>query len=526
MLYDSLFNWQKQIVEEYVDKRQFGLFLDMGLGKTPLSLAFAEAHECEKILIVSINKKALEDESVEGSFFWWAKKMEYAYAMHNKKVSFREEGAKKWRRKISPETKDILLINYEGLYRPGQSEDVGGRKRKRCVLTPIVEDFIASCKGKKVCVIIDESHKIKELNSLQTIALKRIERDLSFNTPHVWTYLLTGTPFTKGFEDLYSQLKFLGWSGNKDEFTSRFCVKGCVWGLAEWQQPIVGYKNVDQLYELIHRFAMTIKSESVIRLPEQVFVYHKLPNTEEMTLLTCEKLKKPLIEAYVEKRKIELPYPLGDAPNGGVVNNPFFRNIAFPDLKWIAETAGSFWMRSRQLSVGFQGNDEEFEWYDRSRLASLKKLLEENEDNYVIFYNYEPEFLELFDLCDSLGYNVDVFNGTMKSEYFYQRHEKMDEGKRLTDKKNVILANFKSGSAGANWQLYDKCVLFSLPGFGDYQQAIKRVHRIGQKSTVVYHVFYSENWLDLSMLKALRESKEYDQTMFESDRERIERMLG
>lgn len=178
------------------------------------------------------------------------------------------------------------------------------------------------------------------------------------------------------------------------------------------------------------------------------------------------------------------------------------------------------------MSVGFQGNDQDFEWYDKSRLAALEKLLSENEDNYVIFYNYEPEFLELFDLCDRLGYKVDVCNGSIKSEWFYKKYASQSEGERLVNKKNVILSNFKSGAAGSNWQLFDKCVLFSLPGFGDYQQAIKRVHRIGQRSTVVYHVFYSENWLDMSMLKALRESKEYDKTMFESDLSRVQRLLS
>lgn len=31
MLYNKLFDWQKQIVDKFGDKRRFGLFLDMGL---------------------------------------------------------------------------------------------------------------------------------------------------------------------------------------------------------------------------------------------------------------------------------------------------------------------------------------------------------------------------------------------------------------------------------------------------------------------------------------------------------------
>lgn len=489
-------------------------------------MAFAEAHRCTKILIVTINKKALEDESVEGSFFWWSKKMEYSYTLHTKANSFRGEGAKKNQRQISAQTKDILLVNYEALYRPGQSEKLNGKKRKRCVLTPIIDDFVDSCEGQDVAIIVDESHRVKEQNSLQSMAISKIQRNLSLRKATAWTYLLTGTPFTKGFEDLYWQLKILGWEGTKSSFLDAFCLRGHIRGLLEWQQPIVGYKNVEQLYELVHRYAVTIKSSAVVSLPEQVFSYHKLKDTQDMLMLTCERLKRETIESYAQRRGVEFPYPLEAAPKGGRINNPFYRNAAFPDLKWIAETAGSFWMRSRQMSVGFQGNDEEYEWFSRKRLEALRDLLASNEDNYVIFYNYEAEFFELFNICCDLGYNVDVCSGNIKSEYFYQKYSKQGEGERLVNKKNVILANFKSGSAGANWQLYNKCVLFSIPGFGDYQQAIKRIHRIGQKSTVIYHVFYSENWLDLSMLKALRESKEYDKTMFESDLKRVQGILS
>lgn len=516
-IYDSLFPWQKDIVEEYEDRSAFGLFLDMGLGKTPLSLAFAEIHEADKILIVTINKKACEGENVEGSFLWWAKKLKRAYSFYTKKHSFRGEGAKKWQASISNETNDILLLNYEALYKPGQAVNTLRGKRKRCVLSDVVSDFVASCDGKKVAVIVDESHRVKETDSLQSMALKKIEQELGLRKAKVWTYLLTGTPFTKGFEDLYAQLKFLGWDGTKERFKDAFCVMGQIRGLLEWQQPIVGYKNVDKLYDLIHRYALTIKSDAVITLPEQVFVYHKLENSPQMLLLSCERLKKEKIEAEVAKRGIELPYPLEERPNGGVINNPFYRNMAFPEMKWLAETAGTFWMRCRQMAIGFQGNDEDFEWYDRSRLEEFKELLEEHEDNYVVFYNYEPEFLALFEICYELGYSVDVCNGSIKSEYFYEKYSKQTEGERLTNKKNVILSNYRSGSAGSNWQLYDKCVLFSVPGFGDYQQAIKRVHRIGQRSTVIYHVFYAKNWLDISMLAALRSSKEYDKSMFESD---------
>lgn len=516
MLYPQLLDWQKKIINDFEDRDSFLVYLDMGLGKTVVFLAFAEAKESDKVIIITTAKKAEEDETIDGSFLFWASQMQIKYNLYNKKCNFRGEGSKKWQKTITPQTKDLLIVNYETLY----------DRKNNNELSTIMKDFINSCQGLKVTLICDESHKLKTLNSVRTNSVKKIQRELALRKNKVFTYLGTGTPFTAGYEDLYSQLKFVGWEENKTFFTDHFCIRGKVFGLMEWQQPIVGYKNIDQLYHVIHRFGITIKSDSVVKLPPQTFVYHKLPNTEDMTLMTCEKLKLELIEKYIKDKEIVLPYALNESKQGGKINNPFYRNINFPDPKWLAETAGVFWGRSRQLSVGFQGNSEEFKWFNKTRLQKLKELLEDEPDNYVLFYNYDPEFYEIFDICEELGYKVDVCNGSIKSEYFYQKYLKQSEGERLVNTKNIILANFGSGAEGGNWQAFSKCILFSLPVFKDWQQGLKRVHRMGQKETVIYHVFYSDNWLDQSMLQALKESKQYDLLMFESDLKRVQDLLS
>ena len=127
-----------------------------------------------------------------------------------------------------------------------------------------IKKFIDSCVGHNVAIIVDESHKMKNLQSLQTGAIFLIKRLLMITANKVYTYLLTGTPFTTGYIDLYTQLKMLGNEETKTSFVDRFCVRGNLPGLLGWQQPIVGYKNLDELYRLIHKYAITIKSEAVI----------------------------------------------------------------------------------------------------------------------------------------------------------------------------------------------------------------------------------------------------------------------
>ena len=101
----------------------------------------------------------------------------------------------------------------------------------------------------------------------------------------------------------------------------------------------------------------------------------------------------------------------------------------------------------------------------------------------------------------------------------------MSESDKLVSSNRIILANFASGSTGMNWQEYNKCIIFSCPLFSHYEQAIKRIHRTGQKRTTFYYVFFQENWLDAGMQKSLASCQEYDAKMFESDLKRVNNLI-
>ena len=506
MIYETLYDWQKNVVDKFKHKDSFGLFLDMGLGKTPLSLAFAEVNNCTKVIVITINSKATEDINTSGSWFSWASKSDMQYKLHNK-----------WGY-CNFYSNDLLLINYESIF---------SRAKDRTAKTELkqnIQEFINSCKGHNVAIIVDESHKMKNNQSQQTRAILQIKRKLILTANNVFTYLLSGTPFTTGYIDLYTQLKMLGHEGTKTQFIDNFCVRGNVPGLLGWQQPIVGYKNTNELYKLVHKYALTMKSEDVVDLPEKLFVYHPISLNKEFELFTNEFLPGDEILKENAKR----PNKLTDAARYQTthkVNNPYFRNIAYPDLKWLADTSGTFWMRARQLSIGFQGNATESIWFDRTRLDVLKAFLSNNEDNYLLFYNFTPELLELYDICEELGYNVDVYCGEIKSLAYYEKYESQTEAERLTNKKNIILANFASGSTGMNWQLYNKCIIFSIPVYKDWAQGLKRIHRLGQKSTCIYHFFYQKNWLDYSMKQSLETEVEYNHKLFEDDLKRINQLI-
>lgn len=616
MIYNLLYDWQKQIVDSLSKKVAFGLWLDCGLGKTVQALALAEQNQSTKVLIVTPNCKASESVNTPGSWQQWAMRLgpdnvdwvvhskgdkypvhslEYNRAFGSvspdKKVAtesqtgsqteclksdkndeneiLKSQNCKKSKMQKGVEASAVLSIssaplppssvsansartskerlfvfkewersvfvcNYESLF-------VRNAQGKKIQLKPKILSFLQACRHQSVTLLLDESHYIKDPEAQQTLALQAIKRELMCMSSSLHTYLLTGTPFTRGFIDVFNQLKFLGCQMTKTQFKDQFCVLGNIRGLLGWQQPIVGYKNVDKLYELIHKYALTLKSEDVLKLPEQVFTEHVHEPSPYFTLLTRERLpiktmlninkareeqwlttlQENDITALIGVWEEEHEKPLGSITideavrNNLSLPNPWFRNIDYPETAYLCDTPGSMWMRARQLSIGFQGNATAATWYDQTRLDDIKRLLQEHEDNYVVFYNYMPEFTELFDMCAELGYNIDVYNGYIKSIEHYTRYSNETPESRLLDKKNVILSNFASGSTGMNWQLYNQCIIVSLPTYKHWAQGIKRVHRSGSTSTVFYHIFLSRSWLDRGMWETLMNGTEYSQDMFD-----------
>ena len=497
MIYDYLFDWQKEIVDRYKYKQNFGLFLDMGLGKTPISLAFAEKNNCEKILIISINTKVIENENVNGSFFNWIQKSDIKYNLKDK-----------YSTNFDANLPEVFIINYESLYERGKRTLKEQFKLKQNVI-----DFIKSCKNKNVAMIIDESHKIKDLQSLQTKSIFKIKNNLLYYSKNLYMYLLSGTPFTTGYIDLYSQLKLLGCQMLKGEFKEKFCVMGNRPGLLGWQQPIVGYKNTDKLYDLVHKYSITMKSP--IKLPESIFVNHISNLSYDFKMFIKKQVNGKRLLEYMKIRKNKISKEDFEKYNvDKLVNNPYYANIDYPKDDYLANTAGSFWLRARELSIGFQGNSNNSIWIDKNRLNDLKDFLKNNENNYILFYQYTPELLEIYSICEELGYNIDIYSGDIKSEYYYEKYSNQSNDEKITNNKNILLANWSSGSTGKNWQEYHNMILFDVPLYKDYEQGIKRINRIGQTNTCIYHFFFQNNWLDKSMIESLKEGITYSEFLF------------
>ena len=528
-IYDKLFDYQKNIVDTYKSRKSFGVFLDMGLGKTPICLALSEINNCTKTIVISINSKAGEDVELNGSWLNWASKSSIGYDnLYNKNDLVKL--VKKAKKTNAPlfinNNKDIILLNYEWLYEKQSDNSTSTStskksKKSKYTVRACLKEFIKSATNQNIAIILDESHKVKSSNSVITETATTLINIAKIYCKNVYLYLATGTPFTRDLIDIYSQLKLLGWNQTKQTFKDKFCVLSQIPTLLPWQQYPVAYKNVDLLYQLIHHFAITMKTELAIPLPEKTFVYYTLPESNIFKLITRKKLSGKEIGAEFKRRGItdlsEYGIDINCYNTTKLVNNPFYCNLDFPSDLWYADTTIKANLRTRQATIGFQGNSDSFIWYDRSRLDQLEEFLTVNEDNYILFYSYVPELVEIYDICQKLDYNIDVWCGEIKSLTYYNKYSNQSDGERLSNKKNIIIGNWSSMSTGLNLQSYNKCIVFDLPSFGDWQQGIKRINRVGQNNTCIYYLFTQDNTIEKHIKQCLDNNTEYDNNLFMSD---------
>ena len=150
----KLFEYQKQGIEFLVSKHGGMLLDEQGLGKTIQALKACEKVDPEVLIIVC-------PAIMRGT---------WSHHVAN----------------LMPSNIQVVINSYEWY-----------------VKLDNYKSLIKSIKGKKVAVIVDESHYIKTPTSKRT---KTVQHLLSLDNI-VFKVLLTGTPVTRDVDDLYTQLK-------------------------------------------------------------------------------------------------------------------------------------------------------------------------------------------------------------------------------------------------------------------------------------------------------------------------------
>ena len=419
----KLYKHQEEALERTKTFNKCAYYHDMGLGKTFTGSEKMRTLDANVNLIICQKSKVAD----------WIEHCETN--MPTKFVTFDLTNKKDfdlfftWR---NHETKKIGIINYDLIYRRPELMSL--------------EDFT---------LLLDESSMI------QNDKAKRTKSILKLKASNV--ILLSGTPVGGKYENLYSQLKLLGWNITKKQFWNNYINYELVQyagPLSPFVPKIKGYKNVDDLKNMLKIYgADFLKSDEVFDLPEQNFNLVKVPVSTEY-----KKFKK---EKYICINYKEF---IGDTP-----------------LKTM--------LYARMLCGA----------YNKNKLEAFVDLIESTDDRLIVFYNFTSE-LEV--LKDAIGNRpCSIVNG---SERDLSNYENVDN--------SITFVQYQAGAMGLNLQQANKIIYYSLPLSSElYEQSKKRIHRIGQNRPCFYYLLLAENSIEERIKTTLDRRNDYTQELFNKD---------
>lgn len=324
----------------------------------------------------------------------------------------------------------ILIINYDLIFR-------------RPKLKRAFKDYT---------LMLDESSMIQNDRS------KRSRFILSMKPTNV--ILLSGTPTSGKYENLWSQAKLLGWDITKTAYNKTYI---------NWMDIYLGpkklkvvdrsnpYKNVQRLKRKFREHgAVFMKTEEVFELPEQNFIPIKVKSSK-------------VYQHFLEDKWV-------------AVN-------ATTEL--LGDTTLSYHLGLRQLSGV----------YSKEKLQAMKDLIESTDDRLIVFYNFTSELNELKKLTKK---PTSIVNGEVKDLKNYEQKEN-----------SVTFIQYQAGSMGLNLQKANKIVYFTPPEKSDlYEQSKKRIHRIGQERACFYYNLIVEGSVEERIYKALKERRDFTDELF------------
>ncbi|MCM1231969.1 MAG: DEAD/DEAH box helicase [Ruminococcus flavefaciens] len=419
--------YQKFCIQKIIDQPELGLLLDMGMGKTAITLSAVEElmYDCfsiRKVLVIAPLEPAKETWPAEIEKWDHTRHMDFSMVI----------GSKEGRIAALRREADIYIINRENVqwlvtyYKKAWPFDM---------------------------VVIDELSSFKSSKAQRFRALKKVR-------PYIKRIVgLTGTPSPNGLLDLWPEMylldggKALGktLTGYRDQY---FLPD------KRNQQMIFSWKPrqnaEEEIYKKLEGLCISMKTADYLQLPERLDVRHEIELSEE-ALAIYRKLEKDML----------LPYEDGDIDAG---------SAAILTNKLLQVAGGAAYNENGDVKML---HDE--------KLKALDTLIEEaNGQPVLLFYAYKHE-------CDRI-----------KERY----PEAVDVKEKSAVKEwnaghiPILLAHPASAGHGLNLQFGGHIVIwYGLPcSLELYQQANKRVHRMGQKQTVLIHHLLMKDTADTWVL--------------------------
>ena len=344
--------------------------------------------------------------------------------------------------------------------------DLTGKNSVRCFLDHAragaeirigVINYDRLWRRQELAVLKDFTLLLDESSLIQNEQAKRSKFILKLKPKNV--ILLSGTPTGGKYENLWSQMRLLGWEISKTMYWNMF-IKYHFEDFGGFPVKIIdGYKNVDRLKRKMREYGCHfLKTEEVLDLPDQIFSTVK-------------------VKSSVEYRQFKKS-----------------RVITINGTELVGDNTLTKMLYERQLCGQ----------YSDDKLAAFSDLIESTEDRLIVFYNFNSELYKLKAVTDR---PVSVVNGNQKNLSNYEKYSN-----------SITFIQYQAGAMGLNLQKANKIIYYTPPLSSElYEQSKKRINRIGQNRTCYYYNLVVKNSIEEHIYRALAQRRDYTNALFEQE---------
>lgn len=331
--------------------------------------------------------------------------------------------------------KKIGIVSYQTLWRRPKLQKL--------------KDFVLIC---------DESSNLQNRKAKQTKGIMKLQPSN--------VILLSGTPTSGKYENLWTQAHLLGWDISEALYNRQYI---------NWKTQQIGWQNTqyirvvdkDNPYKNVERLkskfrehgAVFMKTEDVLTLPEQTFIEVKVPSSKDY-------------RRFMKHSIVELT----------------------EDMTLVGDTSLTKRLYARQLCGQ----------YSKEKLEAFRDLISSTNDRIIVFYNFTAEMESLKAICEELSKPISIVNGATKDLSTYER-----------ESNSITFCQYQAAAVGLNLQKANKVLYFTLPERSElFEQSKKRIHRIGQNKPCFYYVMMCEGTVERDIYEALKQRKDFTDELF------------
>ncbi len=457
--------YQRYCITRIIQDEAVALFLDMGLGKTVITLTAV----CDLIFnrflvnrcLVIAPKKVAEDT-------WTREQSKWDHLGMLKILSVLGNKNRRIRALNSPG--NIFVINRENV--PWLVDHY----RNNWPFDMVVIDESSSFK----------SHQAKRFKSLKNIRghIKRLVE-------------LTGTPSPNGLTDLWAQLYLL--DGGKrlgrtlTEYRNNYFIPAARNATTIFSyEPRTGAE--EKIQERIRDICISLSAKDYLSLPARI---------DNVRYIQLDSKARKAYQEMERERILELPEGILDAGSAAVLSG-----------KLLQLANGAVYRTRELIQEGRAVEKKEIVEIHDNKLEGFLELLEElNGRNALVFYNFQHDLVRIRRLLETSKLVV------------RELKTPADIAAWNAGEINVLLAHPASVAYGLNLQQGGNDVVwFGLNwNLELYQQANARLHRQGQKHTVYIHHLLAAGTVDEDVIAALQRKGDCQAALLEALKARIEK---